>query len=195
MDKVLEKLHLSYHKKLEKAKNTEEKRSRAKQFTSIEKLVKRINTIERDQSSEENHGGQAYSKQTLGRLSVIAAIKHGCTSIAEIVSLIPVGKSTFYNHKLEALDDIKDAVESNKIVTKISLRQRWLESDNATTQIALYKLVADDNERRKLSMNHHDHTTRGEAIEQSPLVPLGKAKTETLEELLKLIENEKNELT
>ena len=45
------------------------------------------------------------------------------------------------------------------------MRKKWYDSDNATMQMALYKLCSTDVEHRKLQQNYSDITTKGEKIE------------------------------
>lgn len=74
-------------------------------------------------------------------------------------------RATFYNNDLDKLDSIKEAIDNNKIVTKTTLKSKWADSDNPTLQIALYKSICTDNERKKLSQSHVDHTTDGEKVQ------------------------------
>ena len=78
--------------------------------------------------------------------------------IDDIVVYLPCNRATFYNHNLDKLDTIKDALEFNKTETKIKLRTKWQESDNATLQIALMRLICNDAERRKLAINYTEVT-------------------------------------
>jgi len=60
--------------------------------------------------------------------------------------------------------NIKEAIKKNRVKTKNSLKAKWYRSDNATLQVALYKLISDDDERKKLSQTYNDVTTNGEKI-------------------------------
>jgi hypothetical protein len=73
-------------------------------------------------------------------------------------------RATAYNHALDRLDSIKEAIYSNKRRGVTTLLSKWLSSENATLQLAAMRLVADDDERKKLSMNHTDVTTNGRDI-------------------------------
>ena len=73
-------------------------------------------------------------------------------------------RSTFYNQELHKLDTIKNAIDDNKVVTAHSLKSKWAKSDNATLQLALFKLICSDEERDALSMQKIDHTSKGEKI-------------------------------
>ena len=85
--------------------------------------------------------------------------------------------STFYNHELEKLETIKRAIDDNKIITKHSLKAKWAESDNPTLQIALFKTICSEEERRQLSQNYNDHTTNGKEI-NIPVIEWVKSKEE-----------------
>lgn len=50
-------------------------------------------------------------------------------------------------------DDIKEALENNKKFMKRGLRAKWYKNDCPTTQVALYKLLADDDELKRLNNN------------------------------------------
>lgn len=50
-------------------------------------------------------------------------------------------------------DALKEALENNKKFVKRGLRAKWYKNDNATTQVALYKLLADDDELKRLKSN------------------------------------------
>jgi len=45
-------------------------------------------------------------------------------------------------------------------IQKITLRQKWYDSDNATLQMALMRLVCTDDERRKLAINYTELTAK-----------------------------------
>jgi len=87
--------------------------------------------------------------------------------IDEIVAYLPISRETFYTYwplGSDNLDKIKRVINDNKIDIKQGLREKWYESDNATLQMALYKLTAREEERKKLAMSYVDNTTKGEKI-------------------------------
>jgi len=104
----------------------------------------------------------AYKKADLEKQAIEAIQKHNLFFIQDVAAFLPCDRSTFYNHDLDKLDTIKDALEKNRIKTKNGLRAKWYHGNAPATQIALYKLLADEDEIRKLSLQHHDHTTGGE---------------------------------
>lgn len=73
------------------------------------------------------------------------------TTIENLASRMGISKVTLYSHGLNELNTIKEAIEKNKIDIKETLRQKWLVSDNPTLQIAVYKLLAEDDEYLKLA--------------------------------------------
>ena len=73
-------------------------------------------------------------------------------------------RKTFYDHELHKSDNIKKAIDDNKIKTCQSLKKKWFDSDNPTLQIALFKTICSDDNLRKLSQTYHDLSTDGEPL-------------------------------
>lgn len=74
--------------------------------------------------------------------------------VADLCLALKISRQTLYNYfpaGTEGLAEITDALGHNRTALKIALRQKWYNSDNPTTQIALYKLASDDEERKALS--------------------------------------------
>lgn len=71
-------------------------------------------------------------------------------------------RATFYNNNLDKLDTIIKAIDDNKVKTKQSLKLKWLNSDNPTLQIALFKLICNDDERKSLSTNWNENNHAGQ---------------------------------
>lgn len=92
-----------------------------------------------------------YSTDELEKKSLEAIKQYSIHFIDDIFIHLPIARSTFYNHKLDKLDTIKDAIEENKIKLKTNLRKKWYDSENSTTQIALYKLLANQSELKALT--------------------------------------------
>jgi ACT domain-containing protein len=93
----------------------------------------------------------AHTKKKLEELAIKAIKKEKLTWITEVIGFIPCSRSTFYNKGLEQLDSIKDAIEQNRLSMKAQMKHKWFNSDNATLQIALMKLMADNEEWDKLN--------------------------------------------
>ena len=62
-----------------------------------------------------------------------------------------IKSSQFYNLELEKSENIKKAIDDNKIKTRQSLKNKWYKSDNPTLQIALYKTICSDEEAHRLN--------------------------------------------
>ena len=78
-------------------------------------------------------------------------------------------RATAYNHNLDKLDSIKEAIYANKRKGVTSLMAKWLASDNATLSMGAMKMLCDPEEHRKLQQNYTDHTTDGEKIDLKPI--------------------------
>jgi hypothetical protein len=102
-----------------------------------------------------------YDKKKLEKQSLEAIAKYKLFFIDDIISYLPCSRATFYNYALDKLDTIKDELTKQKTELKVAMRSKWYKSDNATLQMGLMKLVSTDEELRKLSMNHNEHTTNG----------------------------------
>jgi len=105
-----------------------------------------------------------YNKQELEKEAVKAIQENNLTFEKEVWAYLGISEKTYYNHKLQELQSIKEAIKKNRVKTKNSLKAKWYRSDNATLQVALYKLISDDDERKKLSQTYNDVTTNGEKI-------------------------------
>ena len=84
------------------------------------------------------------------------------------------GRSTGYNHNLDKLDSIKEALYSNRRKGVSSLLSKWLASDNATLQLAAMRMICDQEEHRSLNQNYTDLTSKGESLN----IPISKWATD-----------------
>lgn len=73
---------------------------------------------------------------------------------SDVWPLLGVSERTYYNHKLQELQSIKEALEKNRVRIKTTLRAKWQESNSAALQLALYKLVGTPDEIERLSMHN-----------------------------------------
>lgn len=94
----------------------------------------------------------AYDREQLKEQALKAAESEEVFFISDVVAMLPCSESTFYNYDLQELEFLKKKLQQNRIKAKQKLRAKWLESNNATLQLALYKLLGTNTERRKLSM-------------------------------------------
>jgi hypothetical protein len=70
-------------------------------------------------------------------------------------------RATAYNHNLDKLDSIKEALETNRAKGVDYLLQKWIAGDNATLQIAAMRLICTPEERRLLNQNYIELTGKG----------------------------------
>ena len=109
-----------------------------------------------------------YDTKILKEKSIEAIEKNKLIFIEDICALIGISKSTFYAHFQVGTDDsneLTSMLEKNKISLKVNLRKKWLESDNPTTQMALYKLCSTQIEHKKLQQSYTDVTSNDEKIQ------------------------------
>jgi len=96
---------------------------------------------------------------------LIKAIQeNNCTNFKEACMFVSFAKSTAYNHGLDKLDSIKDAIDANKIRTKHKMKRNWVNSDSAVLQLAAFRLMSDAEEHQKLNQSYIDHTTKGKTV-------------------------------
>ena len=77
--------------------------------------------------------------------------KHKLLLTEEVVSYMSCSRKTYYDHGLHKDPDIMEAFDQYRISMKAGLRSKWYKSNNATVQIALYKLLATDDECDRLN--------------------------------------------
>jgi hypothetical protein len=74
--------------------------------------------------------------------------------IEDVVTLLPCSRSTFWEFfpdKSDELDNIKEALDKNKIEVKNGLRNKWYNGNNPLTQMALYKLIGTEEEYHRIA--------------------------------------------
>jgi len=96
----------------------------------------------------------AYKTDELEKQALEAIEKHKLFFIQDVIAYLPCTSSTFYHLELEKSEKIKEALTEVKTNLKVSMRSKWFRSENATLQLALMKLLSNDEELRKLSMQH-----------------------------------------
>lgn len=82
--------------------------------------------------------------------------EHNLYFFKDIPAYLSVSRATLYNNGLDKLDSIRDALSANRVIAKVDMRKKWYASDHPTIQIALYRLIAEPEERRALSLRTHE---------------------------------------
>lgn len=88
--------------------------------------------------------------------------KHKLIMVEDVIAFLPCGKTTFYTlfpDKSDELNVIKDALEKNKVNTKIKLRKMMETSPSPAHTAMLYRLCATPEELDKLSMSKNVNET------------------------------------
>jgi hypothetical protein len=93
----------------------------------------------------------AYNKNEILQQALSAIDNEECVTIEEVLLFLPIATSTFYAWEMEKSEDLKDALNAMKVKLKKKMRRNWRGSDNATLQIAEFKLISSDEERDKLN--------------------------------------------
>ena len=102
----------------------------------------------------------AYDTKELEEKALKAIKEKKIFFIEDVVRHLPCSSSTFYNHKLEKLESIKEALENNKVDVRDTLYNKWLKSDSPALQIALMKLVCSDEQRKKLATSYNENDNK-----------------------------------
>jgi hypothetical protein len=80
--------------------------------------------------------------------------------ITDLINTVGVSHKWFWTTKRFHLnEEIMDALSANKSDLKINLRKKWENSPHPNLQISLYKLLSDEEELRKLSMQNVEQKT------------------------------------
>lgn len=85
--------------------------------------------------------------------------------IEDVVAFLPISKPTFYDYfKVDSneFNELKEMLDNNRIKVKSSMRKKWYDSENATLQMALMKIICTDDERKRLSMTHVESNVKVE---------------------------------
>jgi hypothetical protein len=126
----------------------------------------------------------AYNTKELKKAALIAVKKYNLIFVQEIVALMNCSSATFYNHGLHEDDEIMGEITKNRVVEKVGLRTKWRESDNPTAQSMLYKLCANEDELRRLSVTKNEVSgENGKPIEVKNTVNLDNLSLDELREL------------
>ena len=105
----------------------------------------------------------AYDREKIYEQAKEAIKKNNLFFIEDVVAFISCGRSYFYEHfkdGMDEMDTIKEMLEENKIKTKSSIRAKLWKSNRASELLALYRLIATPEEHQKLNQSYVEQTTR-----------------------------------
>lgn len=87
-------------------------------------------------------------------------------------------RAQFYNLDLDKSDSIKEAISKNKTKAVSYMLNKWISSENPTLQISAFKVLCDDDERKKLSMQFMESDNKHE-LKQFEIEIIGRKKENT----------------
>lgn len=114
----------------------------------------------------------AYDKEKIFKQAKEQIKENNLFFVQDIVAFVPCSRSTFYElfpDGSDELDTFKELLESNKVVTKSSIRAKLWKSNKAAELLALYRLIATPEEHQKLNQSYIDHTSKGKQISLSDM--------------------------
>ena len=111
----------------------------------------------------------AYDTKILKEKAIELINKNKLIFIEDVCAMLGISKPCFYDHfKVDSNDfnELSTLLEENKISLKVSMRKKWFDSENATMQMALYKLCSTPEEHKKLQQNYQELTGKdGEPLQ------------------------------
>ena len=113
-----------------------------------------------------------YSKEQLFKKAKDLIKEKELYFIEDIVAYLPISKTTFYNYfkkDSDELNELKEELDLNRISLKIKMRSKWYKSNSPALQMALMKLIANEDELRKLAMQFVKSENKNTEIDLSDL--------------------------
>lgn len=94
-------------------------------------------------------------------------------------------RATAYNHNLDKLDTIKEALEQNRTKGVDYLLQKWISGNNPTLQIAAMRLICTKEEHQLLNQQYIDHKSSDGSMTPAPTILVSSEATKKgLDELI-----------
>jgi hypothetical protein len=138
----------------------------------------------------------AYNTEELFKTAIEQIKKNRLIFIEDIIAFLPCRKSTFYEHFPNDSDYYKrmfEELEQNRTELKVSMRSKWYKSNSPALQMALMKLIGNQEELRRLSMQHIDHTTGGDKMDKPTVIVNSPDVAKAFEDLKQMFEDEDND--
>jgi hypothetical protein len=113
-----------------------------------------------------------YDKEEMIRKAIEAIREHNLYFIEDIIAYLPMGKTAFYEYFPNTSNDYKmmyDLLEVNRVNQKVKMRKKWADSDNATLQMGLMKLITTDEERKRLATSYMETKQKHTTVDLSEL--------------------------
>jgi hypothetical protein len=103
----------------------------------------------------------AYKTSELYERALEEIDKNNLFFIEDVVAYLGIAKPTFYEHfpiDSNEMNAIKEKLNKNAMRTKVSIRSKLHQSKSPTGLLALYKLLATNDERKALAMEYREHS-------------------------------------
>lgn len=109
-------------------------------------------------------GTVVYDKELVLKQALHAIEAEEMTMISEVLTVIPISKPTLYLPEwVDVYNQIQKAVHENRTRIKSKYRKRWQQETAAPVlQLAGYKLIADEDELERLTVNNNNTKHSGE---------------------------------
>jgi len=107
----------------------------------------------------------AYDKVEIFDKAKQAILHNGLFFIDDVIAFLPIAKSTFYEFfpiESNQSNELKELLETNRTNIKVKMRKKWLDSENASLQMGLMKMICTDEERKKLSTTYSENENKNE---------------------------------
>lgn len=108
----------------------------------------------------------AYKTSELKKEALVVIKNQNLFFHTDIFEYLGIDSTTYYAHFPTKSSDYKEMdklLRANRTKTKNGIRNKWYRSENATMTLALYKLLGNDDERRKLAQQYTEHSV-GEGV-------------------------------
>ena len=121
----------------------------------------------------------AYDRDELIKKALDLIEPEQVTDLGELAGVLGISPQTLYNHELDKLDDIKDAIAKVKRNIFNKMRRKWRDSENATLQIAEARLLSTDEQLERLTINRvkQDNTHKFDQLPKITFNVIGKDTT------------------
>lgn len=103
----------------------------------------------------------AYKTSELYERALEEIDKNNLFFIEDVVAYLGIAKPTFYEHfpiDSNEMNAIKEKLNKNAMRTKVSIRSKLHQSKSPAGLLALYKLLATNDERKALAMEYREHS-------------------------------------
>lgn len=121
----------------------------------------------------------AYDKDEILQKCLEAINEHDLCFFDEVSLFVQPDLSTLYLWKFNELEQIKNSLNKNKLAAKRKLKRNWQRDDAAPVlQLAVYKLMSNDEEFNKLTTSKSDVKADVSIPELRPVIISKDGKTE-----------------